>query len=71
MGSDLGKSLILVGLVLAGIGLLLSLGGKFNFLGRLPGDIRIARENFTFFFPLGSCLLISVLLSLIFWLFRR
>lgn len=71
MGSDLGKSLILAGLVLAGIGLLLSLGGKFNFLGKLPGDIRIVRENFTFFFPLGSCLLISIVLSLIFWLFRR
>ena len=71
MGSDLGKSLILAGLVLAGIGLLLSLGVKFNFLGKLPGDIRIVRENFTFFFPLGSCLLISIVLSLIFWLFRR
>ena len=71
MGSDLGKSLILAGLVLAGIGLLLSLSGKFNFLGKLPGDIRIVRENFTFFFPLGSCLLISIVLSLIFWLFRR
>jgi hypothetical protein len=71
MGSDLGRLLIIAGLLLAGIGLLLTLGGKFNFLGRLPGDIRITRENFTFLFPLGSCLLISVLLSLIFWLFRR
>jgi hypothetical protein len=71
MGHDLGKSLIIAGLLLAGIGLLLTMGGKFNFLGRLPGDIRITRDNFTFFFPLGSCLLISLLLSLIFWLFRR
>jgi hypothetical protein len=71
MGNDLGKLLIITGLVLTGIGLLMTLGNKFNFLGRLPGDIRIARENFTFFFPLGSCLLISLLLSLIFWLFRR
>jgi hypothetical protein len=71
MSNDLGKSLIIAGLLLAGIGLLITLGGKFNFLGRLPGDIRITRENFTLFFPLGSCLLISLLLSLIFWLFRR
>ncbi len=71
MGNDLGKSLIIAGLLLVGIGVLLTLGSKFNVLGRLPGDIRIARENFTFFFPLGTCLLISVLLSLIFWLFRR
>lgn len=71
MSNDLGKSLIIAGLLLAGIGLLITLGGKFNILGRLPGDIRITRENFTLFFPLGSCLLISLLLSLIFWLFRR
>jgi hypothetical protein len=71
MGNDLGKALIVCGLLLAGIGLLMVCGVKFSFLGRLPGDIRIERENFTFFFPLGSCLLISFLLSLLFWLFRR
>ncbi len=71
MGNDLGKALIISGLLLAGIGLFLTFGGKFNLLGRLPGDIRIERENFTFFFPLGTCLLISLLLSLILWLFRR
>lgn len=71
MGHDLGKGLIVAGLLLVGVGLLFILGSKFHFLGRLPGDIRIERENFTFFFPLGTCLLISLLLSLIFWLFRR
>jgi hypothetical protein len=71
MGSELGKVLILSGLVLVGIGLLITLGVKFNFPGRLPGDIRIERENFAFFFPFGTCLLISLLLSLFFWLFRR
>lgn len=71
MGSDLGKALMVAGLILAGAGLFLTLGGKFNFLGRLPGDVRIERENFTLLFPLGTCLLISLLLSLIFWLFRR
>lgn len=71
MGNDLGKALIISGLLLAGIGLFLSFGGKLNLLGRLPGDIRIERENFTFFFPLGTCLLISLLLSLVLWLFKK
>ena len=71
MYNDLGKVLIVLGLLLVGIGLLMTFGVKFGFLGRLPGDIRIERENFTFFFPLGTCLLISLLLSMLFWLFRR
>jgi hypothetical protein len=71
MGSDLGKTLIVAGLLLVAVGLFLSLGGKLNFIGRLPGDIRIERDNFSFFFPLGTCLLVSLLLSLVFWLFRR
>jgi len=71
MGSEIGKILIISGLLLACLGLYLFLGGKLDFFSRLPGDIRIERENFTFIFPLGSCLLISFLLSLIFWLFRK
>lgn len=71
MGSELGKILIVFGLLIAAIGVFLAYGGKLNFIGKLPGDIRIERENFTFFFPLGTCLLISGLLSLIVWLFRR
>lgn len=71
MGGDLGRILIISGLLLIGIGLFLSFGGKFNFLGRLPGDIHIERENFGFYFPLGTCLLVSLLISLIFWLFKR
>ncbi len=71
MGSELGKILIIFGLLVAVIGLFLVLGGKLSFLGRLPGDIRIERENYTLFFPLGTCLLISALLSLILWIFRR
>ena len=66
-----GKLLIGLGLVLILAGLLLTFAGKIPFLGRLPGDIRIEREHFSFFFPLGTCLLLSLLLSLIFWLFRR
>lgn len=70
MGSDLGKVLIVSGLLLVGIGLLLIIGNKFGYT-RMPGDIHIERENFTFFFPLGTCLLISLLLSLVLWLFKR
>ena len=66
-----GKLLIILGLALAAAGLLLTFGGKIPFIGKLPGDLRIERENFTFYFPLGTCLLLSLLLSLIFWLFRR
>lgn len=68
---SLGKSLILLGILIAGLGLLITLGGKIPFLGRLPGDIRIERENFTFYFPLTTSILVSLLLSLLFWLFRR
>ena len=71
MGSDLGKILIVSGLLLVGIGLVLVLGSKFSIPGKLPGDIRIERENFRFFFPLGTCLLVSLLLSLVFWFFKR
>jgi len=71
MGNDLGRALIILGLLLVGIGLFLSYGGKFNFLGRLPGDFRVEKENFSFFFPLGTCLLISLLFSLLLWLFKR
>lgn len=66
-----GKLLIILGIALVIIGLLLTFTGKLPFFGKLPGDIRIERENFSFYFPLGTCLLLSLLLSLIFWLFRR
>jgi len=71
MGNDLGKVLIVAGILLVAVGLFLTFGGKLNFVGKLPGDIRIERDNFSFFFPLGTCLLVSLLLSLIFWIFRR
>ncbi|TWJ13899.1 DUF2905 domain-containing protein [Geobacter argillaceus] len=67
----LGKSLIIIGLVIAAIGLLLTLAGRIPWLGRLPGDIFIKKDNFTFYFPLATSILISVVLSLLLWLFRR
>jgi len=64
--SDVGKILVVIGLSLAVLGGLIWLGGKMNLpLGRLPGDIRIDRENFKFYFPLTTCLLLSAVLTLI------
>jgi uncharacterized protein HemY len=64
----MGKSLVVVGLLIAGIGLLMMLGLP---LGRLPGDIVYRRGNVTFVFPLATCIVISVILTLIFTLLRR
>jgi membrane protein implicated in regulation of membrane protease activity len=69
--TELGKMLMVVGGVLLVIGLLVTLGAKLPWLGRLPGDIYVQRDNFSFYFPLATCLLLSALLSLILFLFRR
>lgn len=68
---NLGKLLIISGLVLAGIGLFFVIGQKFSWLGKLPGDIIIKRDNFTFYFPIATSIVISIILSLIFYLFFR
>jgi hypothetical protein len=68
---SLARMLILFGLVIAAIGGLLLLVGKVPFLGRLPGDIYIQRKNFSFYFPLATSILVSILLTLLFSLFRR
>ena len=67
----IGKALIAIGILLAVIGGALVLSGKLPWIGRLPGDIVIQRKNFTFYFPLATSILISILLTLIFWLFGR
>ncbi|HEX5606963.1 MAG TPA: DUF2905 domain-containing protein [Candidatus Binatia bacterium] len=69
--SGLGKTLILIGVVLVVVGAVFSLAGKLPWLGRLPGDITIQREHFTFYFPLTTCILISVVISLVLYFFRR
>lgn len=66
-----GKTLIFIGLVLAGIGLLFVLGGKVSWIGRLPGDFYFKGRNFSFYFPLATSLLISVLITLILWFINR
>jgi len=66
-----GKSLIVLGLVIALIGVILTLAGRIPWIGRLPGDIYLKRENFTFYFPLATSILISLILSFILWLLRK
>jgi hypothetical protein len=66
-----GRFLVLAGLVLIAVGLLLMFSGRIGWLGRLPGDIVIKRDNFTFYFPLATGILISIILSILVWLFRR
>jgi Protein of unknown function (DUF2905) len=68
---DVGKLLILFGAVLVIVGGLLMLAGRIPWLGRLPGDIFYKGEHLTFYFPIVTCVLISVVLSLLFYLFRR
>jgi hypothetical protein len=68
---SLGKSLIVLGLIIAAIGVLLTLAGRIPWLGRLPGDIYVKRENFTFYFPLATSIIISIVLSFILWLLRK
>ena len=71
MTPGLGKTLIIAGLLLVLVGLLITLASRLPWLGRLPGDIVIKRENFSFYMPLATSLLLSLLFSLIAWLFRR
>lgn len=66
----MGRMLLIVGLLIAGVGLLLMFGPKIPLLGKLPGDIVIRRENFTFYFPLATCIVLSVLITLVLRLFR-
>ena len=70
--NGLGRPLIIMGLVLVAAGLAISFAPRLpTWLGRLPGDINIKRNNFSFHFPLMTCLLISAILSFVMWLFRR
>ena len=71
MFSSLGKGLILIGLLIAAAGVVFLLSDKIGWIGRLPGDITIRRGNFTIHIPLATCLVISGILSLLLWLFRR
>lgn len=69
--NELGKFLVIAGAALIVFGLALWFGFGKNWLGRLPGDIHVERQNFSFHFPLVTCLLLSALLTFLLWLFRR
>ena len=68
----LGRALITLGVALIVLGLLVTFAGRLPFrLGRLPGDIYIQGKHSSFYFPLATCLVLSIVLSLLTWLFRR
>ena len=71
IGSDVGKALVALGLLIALAGVVLMLVGRVPWLGRLPGDIHIERGNFSFYFPLATSLLLSVVLTLLLYLVGR
>lgn len=68
---NLGRLLIIVGIAIIALGAILFFFNKIPFLGKLPGDIMIQRKNFTFYFPIVTSIVISILLSLIFYFISR
>lgn len=71
MPAAMGKILITIGIILIVVGLAFLFADKIPFLGRLPGDIYIKKERFTFYFPLTTSIIISIILTIIFWIFRK
>ena len=69
--NDIGKTLVIVGLALVVLGAVFWLGDKAQWFGRLPGDIRVEREHYKLYFPVTTCLLISLLLTLLFRLLGK
>lgn len=67
----MGKFLVVVGSVVVLLGVLLMFFDKIPFLGKLPGDISIKRENFRFYFPITTSIILSVVISLLLWLFSQ
>ncbi|MFA5150377.1 MAG: DUF2905 domain-containing protein [Candidatus Omnitrophota bacterium] len=68
---DIARGLIIFGVILVAVGIFLFFMQKIPLVGRLPGDIYIQRKNFSFYFPLATCILISIILLLLFYLFSR
>jgi len=69
--TGMGKMFIILGIVLIVIGLAFMFGDRIPYLGKLPGDIYVKRERFSFFFPITTSIIISVILSILFSIFRR
>jgi len=68
---EFGKTLIILGIVIIGLGVLFIFGGRIPWLGQLPGDIYVQRGRFSFYFPITTCIVISAIISLVLYLFRR
>ena len=68
---DFARTLIYLGVLLVIVGVILSLAGRLPWLGNLPGDITVQRGRFTFYFPITTCVLLSLLISLVLYFFRR
>jgi hypothetical protein len=68
---DVGRMLIVLGIVIALVGLVLMVAGRVPWLGRLPGDIHVERGHWSFYFPLGTSIVLSLLLTLVLWLIGR
>lgn len=66
-----GKILIFFGIIMIVVGVVLLIGNKIPFLGKLPGDIAVQKKNFGFYFPITTCIVISIIISLIMWLFGK
>lgn len=69
--SELGRALIVLGIVVIVLGVVLVLFDRVPWIGRLPGDIHVQRGNWTFYFPLGTSILLSLILTLVLWLIGR
>lgn len=67
----IGKIFIVFGLIMLTVGAIIMFAGRIPWIGRLPGDIYIQKKNFTFYFPLTTSVIISVLISLLFWFLSR
>jgi uncharacterized protein HemY len=69
--NEMGKYLVIMGLLIAAVGVLLWSGVGRGWLGKLPGDINHTKGNFSLHFPIVTCLIVSVVLTLLLWLFRK
>lgn len=67
----MGRTLIIIGIILILVGLWITYGPRIPLVGKLPGDILVKRENFTFYFPLATSILLSLLFSLVMYLIRK
>ena len=68
---SIGKFFLVIGLIFLILGLIMVSGHRISFLGKLPGDIHIEKPNFRFYFPVITCILLSLIFTLLFWFFRR